>query len=90
MMILDQIRAKNARKKPKLPTDTGEFMVFKYDENDDVVEASSLIFPLRGQAEQFMRDNVDPKTDPFVASASKKEAQTNGNQEGENPYGGSV
>lgn len=76
--------------KPKrLPTDAGEFMVFKYDENDEIVEASPVIFPLRGLAEQHMRDNVDPSTDPFVASRAKKESK-HGNQEGENPYGGAV
>lgn len=73
------------KKAPKLPTDTGEFMVFRFDENDDVVEASPLVFTMRGLAEQYARDKVDPKFDPFVASASKKESK-NGNQEGENPY----
>lgn len=90
MNFLDRMRAKQARKKPKLPTDTGEFMVFKYDQNDDIVEASSLIFPTRGAAQAFMRDNVDPATDPFIAAASKKEASTNGNQEGEDTIQRSV
>jgi hypothetical protein len=73
-------------KKPKpLPTDTGRFRVFKYDEKDEVVDASPLIFPMRGLAEQFARDHVDPKFDPFVASEGKKES-ARGNQEGENPY----
>ncbi|MDW9531942.1 hypothetical protein RWE87_13750 [Sinorhizobium meliloti] len=76
--------------KPKhLPTEVGEFMVFKYDENDEIKEASPLVFPLRGLAEQYMRDNVDPRTDPFVASESKKESR-NGNQEGEDAYPGTV
>lgn len=78
----------NFGKKPKaarLPTDTGEFMVFFYDENDEVVEASPLVFTMRGLAEQYLRDNVDPALDPFVAAASKKESN-NGNQKGENPY----
>lgn len=73
------------KKTAKLPTDTGDFMVFRYDDNDEVVEASPLVFPMRGLAEQYARDNVDPALDPFVASASKKESK-NGNQEGENPY----
>jgi hypothetical protein len=88
--MIDLLKNLKMKKKPKLPTDLGEFRVFHYDEKDDVVEASSLIFPTRGAAEQFMRDNVNPALDPYVASASKKEAKTNGNQEGENPYGGAV
>ncbi|MDW9491738.1 hypothetical protein [Sinorhizobium meliloti] len=76
--------------KPKhLPTEVGEFMVFKYDDKDEVVEASPMIFPLRGLAVQYMRDHVDPKTDPFVASRSKKESK-NGNQKGEDAYAGAI
>lgn len=86
MLLIDKIRAKQARNKPKLPTDTGEFMVFNYDENDEVVEATNLIFPTRGAAEQYLRNNVNPALDPFVASASKKEAKKNGDQEGEDPF----
>lgn len=77
------------QKPRRLPTDEGDFMVFKYDEDDEIVEASPMIFPMRGLAEQYMRDNVDPSTDPFVAPRSKKESK-HGNQESENPYGGAV
>ncbi|MBB5276290.1 hypothetical protein HNR26_002342 [Rhizobium rosettiformans] len=76
--------------KPKhLPSEVGEFKVFKYDDKDELIEASSLIFPLRGLAEQFMRDHVDPSTDPFVAPMRQKES-TNGNQEGKDADPGAV
>ncbi|MEQ8308078.1 MAG: hypothetical protein RIA09_16205 [Hoeflea sp.] len=70
--------------KKKLPTDVGQFKVLNYDENDETQEATGLIFPTRGAAEQYMDNYVDPRTDPFVAE--EKESKKNGNQEGKDPY----
>ena len=75
--------------KPKnLPTEVGEFSVFKYDDQDEIVLASPVIFPLRGLAEQFLA-SVDPMTDPFVGRRKEEESK-NGNQKGEDPYAAAV
>lgn len=70
--------------KPKLPTDAGRFQVLNYDEHDELKAASPLYFATRGAAQQYLDNNVDPRTDPFVAE--EKESKTNGNQKGEDPY----
>ena len=45
----------------------GEFRVYHYDENDDFKLASNLVFMTRASAEEYMKNNVDPKTDPYIA-----------------------
>mgnify|MGYP001600903652 CR=1 FL=1 len=45
----------------------GEFRVYHYDENDDFKLATNIVFTTRVSAEEYMRNNVDPKTDPYIA-----------------------
>lgn len=45
----------------------GEFRVYHYDENDDFKLATNIVFTTRISAEEYMRNNVDPKTDPYIA-----------------------
>jgi imidazoleglycerol phosphate synthase glutamine amidotransferase subunit HisH len=71
-------------KKQKLPTDAGRFQVLNYDADDELQEASKLIFPTRGAAQQYMDNHVDPRTDPFIAE--EKESKTNGNQKGKDAH----
>ena len=75
------------KKRPQLPTDVGEFVVFHYDENDEQVEATRIIFGTRGGAIRYMEDHVDPATDPFVA---EKKEKIDGNQKSKNPLPGTI
>lgn len=45
----------------------GEFRIYQYDENDDFKLATNIVFTTRVSAEEYMRNNVDPKTDPYIA-----------------------
>ena len=45
----------------------GEFRIYQCDENDDFKLATNIVFTTRVSAEEYMRNNVDPKTDPYIA-----------------------
>lgn len=45
----------------------GEFRVYHYDENDNSKLATNLVFTTKVSAEEYMKNNVDPATDPYLA-----------------------
>lgn len=45
----------------------GEFRVYHYDENDDPKLATKIVFMTKETAEEYLKNHVDPKTDPYIA-----------------------
>lgn len=45
----------------------GEFLVFNYDENNDPKPVTSIVFTTRISAEDYIKNNCDPASDPYIA-----------------------
>lgn len=45
----------------------GEFRVYQYDDNDEPILASKVIFTSKADAIEYIQNHCDPKRDPYFA-----------------------